>query len=693
MSTEQSLNPELIEQTKQQIRSLVAEISQLSRSADIAPEEFYAEFLNRVVQALAAVGGAVWIIEDEGRLTLKYQINLQKSGLRENEEGQRQHGRLLHRAMSGGEALLVPPHSGVGDEDDVSNPTDFLLVLGPLKTDLEVVGVVEILQRPETGVSAQRGYLRFLGQMCDLAVDFVKSRQLRHFSDRQVLWSQLEDFTRRVHETLNPYETAYTIANEGRRLIECDRVSVAIRRGRKCKIEAVSGQDLFDKRSNTVRLLGQLATRVVETGEAVWYTGDTSNMAPQVEDAVQEYVDESHSKTVAVLPLVRPELTEEQRDPEKVYEPHEPVGALIVERIEDSRIPETMVHRVAVVAEHSSIAIANAMEHQNLFLMPVWRAIGKTRWVFRARTLPKTVAISIGVVALVLCLVFVPWPYKVHADGTLEPQDRSHIYARVDGTVKRICVQHDDPVRKGDLLVELDNPDIEVQTLEKRKELQSVSDKIRANHLKINNRKYRDDEEREQLSSEMAELATMEASLRLQLSLLERKKEDLQIRSPRDGRVVTSEIDLQDLLGGRPVQVGQELMEVNDTAGPWQLEILLPDDRMGQIVHAQNERRTKGLDIRLPVTFILATEPGVEHEGKIRDISWNAEVRGEQGNTVLAKVDFEDTLDKDELKEFREKLRCGAEVKAKVRCGYRSIGYVLFRDLWAWIQSRVLFRF
>ena len=306
MSTEQSLNPELIEQTKQQIRSLVNEITQLSRS-DIAPQEFYSEFLTRVVSALAAVGGVVWTIEDEGRLSLQYQINLQKTGLRENEEGQLEHGRLLSRVLTSGEPILVPPHSGTGEGDEQgSNQTDYLLVLGPLKTDLETVGLVEIIQRPEAGLSTQKGYLRFLMQMCDLAADFVKSRQLRHFSDRQVLWTQLEDFTRRVHASLDPYLTAYTVANEGRRLIECDRVSVAIRKGNKCRIEAVSGQDLFDKRSNTVRLLGALATKVVETGDPVWYTGDTSDMAPQVEDAVEEYVDESHSKTVAVLPLNRP---------------------------------------------------------------------------------------------------------------------------------------------------------------------------------------------------------------------------------------------------------------------------------------------------------------------------------------------------------------------------------------------------
>ncbi|MBN1591065.1 MAG: HlyD family efflux transporter periplasmic adaptor subunit [Pirellulales bacterium] len=681
MSTEQSMNPDLIEQTKQQIRTLVGEISQLSRS-DIAPEDFYAEFLNRVVSALAAVGGAVWIVEDEGRLALKYQSNLQKSGLRDNEEGQRQHSRLLQRVMTGGEALMVPPHSGVGEDDDIANPTDFLIVLGPLKIDLDVVGIIEILQRPETGISAQRGYLRFLAQMCDLAVDFIKSRQLRHFSDRQVLWSQLEDFTRRVHDTLDPYLTAYTIANEGRRLIECDRVSVAIQHGRKCRVEAVSGQDLFDKRSNTIRLLGQLATRVVETGDAVWYTGDTSNMAPQVEDAVQEYVDESHSKTVAVLPLIRPELTEEQRDPEKVYAPHEPIGALIVEQIEDSRIPDTMVHRVAVVAEHSSIAIANAMEHQNLFLMPVWRALGKTKWVFRARTLPKTVAITCAVVAVLLCLIFVPWPYEVQADGTLEPVDRSFVFARVDGVVQRMHVKHGDEVDQGQLLLELRSTDVGMRLLQIGRDLNTTREQLRNKRRAYQTGEYSNPEDIARLGGEMRQLVAKEDNLELQLRVFQEKEKDLRILSPRRGRVVT--YDLQYDLENRPVKLGQELMEVADTEGPWYVELMMPDDRMGQIVQAQ-----KDFGDDLPVTFILATEPGVKHEGRIKEIDWSAEVHDEKGNTVLIKVDIENSVDREKLAD----LRPGTEVKAKVYCGHRSIGYKLFRDLWAFIQSRVLFRF
>ena len=79
MSTEQSsLDPQLIEQTKQQIRSLVAEIAQLTKES-VTPEEFYSQFLTRVVSALAAIGGAVWTTNEEGRLALQYQINLQQT--------------------------------------------------------------------------------------------------------------------------------------------------------------------------------------------------------------------------------------------------------------------------------------------------------------------------------------------------------------------------------------------------------------------------------------------------------------------------------------------------------------------------------------------------------------------------------------------------------------------------------------
>ena len=110
MSTEQSVDPELVEQTKQQIRNLVREIAQISKS-EIAPVDFYDAVLSRIVTALAAVGGAIWTVAENGQLMLEYEINLRETRLGESEENQVRHGRLLrkegHDTPAGRYELLI----------------------------------------------------------------------------------------------------------------------------------------------------------------------------------------------------------------------------------------------------------------------------------------------------------------------------------------------------------------------------------------------------------------------------------------------------------------------------------------------------------------------------------------------------------------------------------------------------------
>ena len=127
MSSEQPIDPQVIEQTKQQIRSLVSEIAQLSRT-EMSPEAYYSEFLTRIVTALAAAGGAVWTVDGQGRLSMQFQINYGITKLGDDEKAQRHHGRLLYRTLSSGEGGLMPPHWHVGLRHrrgrDGGNPTD-----------------------------------------------------------------------------------------------------------------------------------------------------------------------------------------------------------------------------------------------------------------------------------------------------------------------------------------------------------------------------------------------------------------------------------------------------------------------------------------------------------------------------------------------------------------------------------------
>ena len=129
---------EHVEQTKQQIRALVAEIAQIAKS-DFGPEEFYPAFLDRIVQALAAVGGAIWMLGESQEPELKYQINVSQPLLEEETEESRKHHKLLRQVMAGNEGHLILPQSGTSEDGSAGNPTSLLLVLAPVIADSKCI--------------------------------------------------------------------------------------------------------------------------------------------------------------------------------------------------------------------------------------------------------------------------------------------------------------------------------------------------------------------------------------------------------------------------------------------------------------------------------------------------------------------------------------------------------------------------
>jgi len=670
------IDPELIDRTRREIREILDEIDRLAES-DVSLAEFQEAFLNRVVSALAAVGGAIWMAGDDGALKLQYQINLTKTGLAEDEPGRARHDRLLTKVFASGRPVLIAPRSGSEDDDESGNPTDYVLVMGILKIDRDVQGVVEIFQRPGNGPATQRGYLRFLTQTCERASDFLTNRRLRHLGRHQDLFGQLEAFIAAVHHRLDTRATAYAIANEGRNLIQCDRVSVAVRQGRRLHVAAVSGLDTVDRRSGAVAALNAVATAAIDGGESVWYTGDASDAPSPLEQAVQTYAAAAHCKTVAVVPLIRPADEENQNagnaggvDPENV------IGALVIEQINETRRDGTLRRRVEVVARHSAAALANALEHDGVFLMPLWRTLGKARWLVKARTLPKTLVAAAVAMAAVIALLVVPADFELEGRGSLQPVIRREVFAGIDGVVTDVPVQHGQQVEPQQHLAQLRNTDLDVQLtglIGRRTAAQEqISSVSRA--LLGENRLSLDEQNR--LAGQLIQLKETEENLQQQLALVQQKKEQLVVRSPIGGQVVTWEV--RNALIHRPVQKGQVLMTVVDPTGDWELEIHMPESRMGHVARARKDAPED-----LKATFALKTHPGETFAGRVTAVHAAADVHGAEGNTVLIKV----AIDKNELPD----LRPGATVTAKIHCGRRPIGYVWFHDLIAFVQSKILF--
>ena len=687
-------DPSAVAQSELQIRSLLAEIAQLAKR-DIPQEEFHAEFLRRVVSALGAVGGGLWIVE-ENSLSLAYQINFKELQLRDEDVGK--HTRLLHQLLQSPDTgTLLPPYSGTKGERDIGNPTEHLLIVCPIRTELENVGLIEIVHRPDANPAVQKSFVQFLAQTCHFATDYYKNRQLRHFGERQHLWTVLEDFTRSIHQSLEPKRTAYTVANEGRRLIGCDRVSVALRSGNACPITAVSGQDIVNKRSTTIRLLGRLATAVLKAGEPICYTGDTADFPPQIERAIEKYVDESHSKMIAVHPLFSGEKENNEDQPKKRRKRKHPFGVLIVEQIDDSQITERTRKRIGIVAEHAGSALGNALEHHRIFLLPLWKLLGQSKKLVSNEMLPKTLTVLTLFVAIIAVLLFMPWKFQMHCPGTLEPEIRHRIYAPFDAKIKQLFVDHLTPVQGpsdgylGTKLLELRSSDLEIQTVKLQGELQTIMANLDALARKLQNVDRNLDEfGRTDLLGQQASARIQENTVRHQLHILTQSLlPNLVITSPINGVVISSDLK-RDLTETRQISRMQYIMEIADLEGPWQLELQMPEKRMGYLA----EQQRKNPNVPLQVEFVLATDrSSVTHYGTVTEIHSRAEVRSDSGgvmsggvNTVSIKVALNDQ------ESLLSALRPGAACNARIDCGMRPLGYVLFYEVIAFVQENILFR-
>lgn len=694
-----------IRRAKREIQTIVQQIGELSRQ-DISPDRYYEEFLNKVVSALAAAGGAVWTLSDTGQLQLGYQINLRQTGLAENPIAQEQHGRLLHRVLSAPtgpgfeEGAIVQPHSGFAadgqivasdaDEHAPANATDYLLVLAPVYNDQGAQGVVEVFQRSGGRPQVQQGYLRFLLQVCTLAGDYLRSRRLTHLADKQTLWEQLESFTRLAHDRLDVKEASYTICNEGRRLIGADRVTVAVGKGRRPKIEAISGQDNFDTRSNVSTLLTKVARAVTKTGEDVWYTGDTSKLAPQVEKALDAYVDESQTKAMAILPLVDrrgvdPEATEEDVRKGGRRE-GEVIGALIVEQMVDNRIADGFTQRVDVVRSHSETALANALEHESLFLMPLWKMLGKATWMFRRHTLPKTVLVTGAIVGALAAALLVQKDFTLEGDGKLRPEILAKVFAPVDGTVQTIHIEDEQRVDADELLIEMKSIEQEKDLTATRGQLSQLRTEYSVLGFDLDSQDSEDLSPREssEKRSRRSTLAQQLETKQAELDLLMKRQRLLTVKSPIAGQVITSRVE--ERLNGRPIRRGQELLEIAEPEGVWILEVKMPDKRMGHITRAIDASENGEIE----VDFLLATNTETTLTGKLtkENIAASAEVQGDEGNTVLLTVEFDQT-------EFNEAIvdpKVGAEVRARVQCGKASYAYAYLHDLVDFVRAKILFR-
>lgn len=497
---------------------------------------------------------------------------------------------------------------------------------------------------------------QLLSAVCELATDFHRDRELRQLRSQVRSLQSWNEFVAQITHCQSLEQLAFELANEGRRLTACDRVTV-LRSGPGLTqhVQAISGQANVDHRAADVRFLESLATAVATGPTGRFDSQDLHGSGQAAGDCWRHHAAGFGSARHAAGLTLRASSGEV-------------LGTLVFESFDEvSPFPQRgeILGTVARVAATATQALNEAAQGRLDALRRL--VLGNRPWSTRRLTRSTLVLAGLAGLLAVACL---PAELRIRGDGELVPTRRQIIYAPLNARVGEVFVEHGDLVAEGRELVVLHSDELEFESSRLLGQILTYEQRLTSvgtRRLAMSRGGEQADREYQRLGAEEQEIQVMLKGLRNQLAILDQRRDQLTISAPLRGTIATWDIDEQ-LQAGRPVSQGQPLLIVADTEGLWELELWVRDDRIGYLREAQAARKSP-----LPVRFKLATDPGRIYSGQMHEISPVTELNSDAEPIVRVRIEFD--------REQPLVLRPGATAIAWIDCGTHPLYRVWFHDL------------
>ena len=702
---------QLVNQARQEISQIVREVASVQRSE--GGRDRYLRFLSdRILRAMAAHGVVIWKATDDNS-ALGTDPDTDLHFLAEHRIGtvtDRQfdsttaavHDCLLIEVAGHNEPVVVPPTPGASDREVPANPTEHPAAIVPVQIDpgsALPTCLIEVFMEPGGSPASQRGALRFLAQMGDLAGEYLRTERLRSMSH---LLSSLEQSSQTVDRLLELTSTAQVEAawvDAIATSIGCPRVALCrIDQGRP-KIVAVNHVDRIDHHGESAEVIrsacevplsrkGALAFATIEPPPA------QNTIAPESQDDGASQTErrqragrrDTDLETRPVCPhwvvalssdsQWRVVLLERDGDSERWIDPSADVLAVLyrvqigaqqawraARRIEAIPGGKWIARLTAPTESADSISLAN----DSAIVSSLQRQSESTVSPLRRR-----LAFGVALVVTTALLLCLPIPSMVNATGMIRPVDINSYHAHHDATIKTIHIDHGQNVQKGDLLVTLVSQDLNQQqaTLLGRRAVLAEKREHFNRQLMSPDRDSRD-------SSNFAagdEIEEEIISIDQQLSLLEQSQSKLVLRALRNGRVDAWRIAEQ--LANRPLRRGDIVLKVIAAETNWIVDATIEQKRIGQVDRAiENKELSAEASPRWSPD---QTQPAQPH--RFGPVVTNP-VDGTSGVVLRMNLAHAPDLGDQPL----------AETPARItlRCGRTSVGSFLFDDVVVWLRTRI----
>lgn len=419
----------------------------------------------------------------------------------------------------------------------------------------------------------------------------------------------------------------YTLATELEKFFGCQRVAIGTGTNRSCKVHAVSGMSSEEKRTLGLSQLGAAMREAIALDEVLVWPGQHEMIREVVVSANHDDLLHSFKSSRIVVAPLRHENTGLTGAVALLW----PAGS--------PEVPARTYRLLAACRPHLASLVGFLKRSKpgavRGGLLRFWRG-----------SLAKRVgAAAIAVIALGVLLF--PVSYRVGAECVLQPVLRRSVAAPFDNRLHRTHVKPGDEVEEGQVLAELDGREIRVHLAESIA-AQSSAVKKRDNAMVLDDRAA-------------FQMAQLEADrLELEVERLQFRSDNLLIRAPIDGVVLTGNLERSE---GVPVTMGQKLFEIAPL-DRMLVEIAVPET---EVRHA---REGMDVEVRLESDASRVWRSALENLHPISEI--------QEGTNVFV---GEAVLENEE-----DILRPGMKGHVRIVAEKKPVGWILFHRVWEFLR-------
>jgi multidrug resistance efflux pump len=567
------------QQARARIEKNLAEIAAMARDGRIPARDFFQRFLNLTLEAIDAMGGAIWSVED-GQARVVAEVSFASSGYSSANQ-KLWIDRVLSHTVTTSKACIVavqeaPPADSGGVGNEVPHPFFYTPVVLDGKAHLVLQVWLKQAGDPRT-YGDVAAFLEGLAHHACLYVRGVQQASLleRDLSSRNMLRLQSE-----LLGELDPKILCETTANYLVDLLGCSLTAVFRRKGTRWQLLAASNQEVVDPRAGQSLALSEAAALLSDTEEGGIHPGPE-----ETTEAIGAALASAGYKGAAWCHL-RPSKNASRQ-------------ILILGCWNEVPSDLQAARRVTVWSAGQLAKALDAATHfHHIPLRPLAARAGRVLRAWnddrRRKVLTWVVApIVLGVAALLL-----PVPHKIKADCMVIPERTAVVVAETQGKIVSVAVTEGASVTAG-------------------QELARIEDTEQATQLAVSAQqlaRWRVEAARAQALGNEPERKIAELGARREeenIRRLEYLRTRTVLKSPMDGVVLTRNVQQRE---GEAMETGKIFCEIGN-AGAYDIQIDLRQQDAGPVLAALRQGR------KLQVDFILHAHSRHPLVGELTDVS------------------------------------------------------------------------